>query len=222
VTDEQSPATGDRPLPPGSPPILVDMSQQPEVPAPQGDQHLPGSVILVRDDQRPTPTAGEYRAAGYVVPEHDSGPVADDQVPGLVYADQRAPQGTVTFGTSSQPPASEQEEFAEGGVITRGTQALVGEAGPETVAQPRAKHADEAEAKADAEPEPGREGEADAPTSETDRPAASPENLRADEAAERAGRQAARAKEPRSANPHDRRTTQGKAWDRGWDSIESS
>jgi hypothetical protein len=101
VTEPMGPETGDRAVPPGSQPILVDTSQEHVIPSPQGDAHAPGSVSLVRDDQRPTPTAGEYRALGYVVPEHDGGPVPDDQTPGLVYADQRAPQGTVTFATSA-------------------------------------------------------------------------------------------------------------------------
>jgi hypothetical protein len=193
VTD-QSPETGDRPLPPGSPPILVDTSQQPEVPAPQGDSPAPGTVSLVRDDQRPTPTAGEYRAAGYVVPEHDSGPVPDDQTPGLVIVDQRAPQGTVIYDSSPAPRPAE----------------------PEVAEAPVDERAEDVKQEPDVEPEQ----EDAAP--DADQPNESPESRRADEAAERAGRQAARAKEPRTANPHDRRTTQGKAWDRGWDAVQSS
>lgn len=38
-------------------------------------------------------------------------------------------------------------------------------------------------------------------------------------AAEAAGREAAKSKQPRSSNPHDRRTTLGRAWDRGWESV---
>lgn len=39
-------------------------------------------------------------------------------------------------------------------------------------------------------------------------------------AAERAGQEAAEADEPRTANPYDRRTALGKAWDRGWESAQ--
>jgi len=184
VTDAQSPETGDRPAPPGSPPILIDMSQQPEVPAPQGDRHLLGAVILVRDDQRPPPTAGEYRAAGYTVPDHDAGPVADDQVPGLVYADRWAPRGTVIL------PASEAGE-------------------------PPAEAASEESAEVEVEKSEAPAAEPSDETREEAPPVASPE-----ERAEEAGRLAAEADEPRSANPHDRRTTEGKAWDRGWQSVQ--
>lgn len=90
-----TPETGDRQAPPGSPPILVDTSGDPPAVEAQGDRQVTGSVILVNDEQRLMPTAGEYRAAGYTVPDHDGGPVPDDQTPGLVYADQRAAEGTV-------------------------------------------------------------------------------------------------------------------------------
>lgn len=38
--------------------------------------------------------------------------------------------------------------------------------------------------------------------------------------AEHDGREAAKAKQPRSSNPHDRRTALGRAWDRGWASVK--
>lgn len=162
---EDAPETGDRRAPVGSAPILVDTSNDPEMPEAQGDRRVEGEVFLVRDERRPEPTADEYRAAGYTVPDHEHGPVEGDQVPGLVYADKRAPEGTVIL-------------VDKGGV-------------PEPIA--------DEETDAAAEPETA-------------------EGARADAGAEEQGLAAARTGEPRTSNPHDRRTTEGKAWDKGWSS----
>lgn len=92
---ERAPETGDRLAPADALPILVDTSAERSATEPQGDRHAPGEVFLVHDERRAAPTADEYRAAGYTVPDHDRGPVAGGQIPGLVYVDQRAPEGSV-------------------------------------------------------------------------------------------------------------------------------
>lgn len=164
MAEDETPETGDRPLPPGSKPILLDR-QEAATPAPQGDQQVPNTVSLVANYDRPAPTAGEYRAAGYVVPDA----VPDYEVPGLVHADQWAPPDTVHL--VDQP-------------VVLGA--------PQTP--------DETEGPADNEP-------------------VSPETQAISDEAFQAGKAAAEAGQPRSANPTDGRSAQGKAWAKGWDSV---
>jgi hypothetical protein len=159
VTD--APETGDRPAAPDSKPILVDTSRDPAVPEPQGDEVVADTVSLVRDDARPMPTAGDYRALGYGVPDHGDGPVPDDQMPGLVYADQRTEDTVHLVDTPVDLPPRPPEQAAE--------------------------------------PDPP-----------------DPEAVSAEEQ----GVTAAKDGQPRTSNPHDRRTTKGKAWDKGWASAQ--
>jgi hypothetical protein len=180
--------TGDRPLSMGSQPILVDTSADPKVPDPQGDRQVENTVSLVRDDQRPTPTAGEYRQAGYLV----SGEVMDDAIPPQVFADQPGPATVHLVDTPPVLPMNRSEE-----------------------AQPS-----ETDEGATPEPDEGADSESvpePSPTAESAPEQETAEERQAGQAAEEKGKQAARAGEPRSSNPYDGRTADGKAWNRGWD-----
>ncbi|PZR65800.1 MAG: hypothetical protein DLM66_14810 [Candidatus Dormiibacter spiritus] len=161
----------------------------------EGDRPVEGEVHLVEGTGLGAPTARQLRELGYVVPSQ----LDDEERVYDVVADQPLEAGKVNLYVE-QPaypggPAPEEPEI----------KLVDGGGPPEAVSDPSSE---ENAARSDEERAVAEE--------------ASDKLRDATDANYQAGRQARANGEPRSANPNDARTREGKVWVRGWDSVEGA
>ncbi len=187
------PNAGDTPLTEGV--QLYEPTHEEVFVQPEGDVPVEGEVHLLEGTGLRAPTARQLRELGYVVPDH----LGDDDRVYDVMADQPLEAGKVNL-YSEQPaypggPAPEEPKI----------ELVDAPEAPEAVSDPSS--------------------EENAALTEEERAAAeeASDKLRdATDATYQAGRQARANGEPRSANPNDARKREGKAWVRGWDSVEGA